>query len=143
MILYFPSVKISRIDIIPKKLGITHLFYMKSQLKSPKHYPQHPLISGKIEFAGKIEFIDDLTFWFNFIFNDVNPKKAKGKIISVLVEFNSDDNTKFILKGIGKKNEIAYLFSNKSFSLLPEENKAKLFFDLSYKNIKEKKKTKV
>lgn len=143
MMLYFPEVKISKCDLIPSERNSLYILHLKSQKKSPPHYPNHPLIEGKVEFVGKVNNNQDIAFWLKEIFGDDNPKNAKGKTISVLVDFTPEQSTKFCLLGIGKKNDFAYFFFNKNCSPDSEEMKAKFNYDLNKKNIQEKKKVKI
>lgn len=144
-ILYFPNVKVAKCDLVPHaNVSLTYLLHLKSQLKSPKHYPDHPLIEGKVEFVGKITDNDTFKFWFSYIFNESNHKKLKGLNLSVLVNFDPDNiNSKFTLLGIGKKQDVAYLFSNRTLEVSPEEMKAKLNYDLNKKDMKDKPKIKI
>ncbi len=143
MLLYFPNLKIIRCDIIPNDYGMVYLFYLKSQINSPKHYPNHPLINGKIELTGKISNHENVLFWLKKIFNEENNKKIKGKSMSVLIEFNPESSTKLKLLGIGEKDSNAYFFSNTELNLSPSETKPKMEYILEKKTTIEKKKIKI
>jgi hypothetical protein len=143
MLLYFPSIKIIRCDIVPSSFSASYLLYCKSTVNSPKHYPSNPLIEGKIEFVGKLNDNEQLKFWFKHCVNEDNYKNLKGKIVSVLIDFNPDDSNKFKLVGLGKKDDDAYYFFNKSMELTPEENMVKLNYDLKPQKTTDKKRIKV
>jgi len=143
MLLYFPSIKIIKCDLIPSNLGASYLFYFKSTINSPKHYPSNPLIEGKIEFVGKFNQYDELKYWFKYCLNEDNYKNLKGKLISVLVDFNPDQSIKFKLVGLGKKDNDAYYLFNKNMDLSSEESMAKLNYELIPQKGKEKKRVKV
>lgn len=117
MLLYFPSVKIVKCDLVPSQHGASYIFHFKSTTNSPNHYPSHPLIDGKIEFVGKIEDIGDLKFWFKYAVGEENHKLLKGKTVSCLVDFNPSLVNKFKFVGIGKKDNEAYFLFNKSMTI--------------------------
>lgn len=143
MLLYFPSIKIARCDIVPSNFSATYLLYCKSTINSPKHYPSHPLIEGKVEFVGKMNDNEQLKFWFKYCINEDNYKNLNGKIVSVLVDFNPDVNPKFKLVGLGQKENDAYYLFNKNMELSPEEHVAKLNYDLKPQKTVDKKRIKV
>lgn len=143
MLLYFPSVKVARCDLIPSQFGATYLFHFKSTTNSPKHYPSHPLIEGKIEFTGKFEDGNDLIFWFKYAANEGNHKLIKGKTISALVDFDPGEVQKLKFVGIGKKDEKSFFLFNKSMETGIEENMAKLNYDLKPQKATDKKRIKV
>ena len=143
MLLYFPSLNISRSDIIPGTYEETYILYLKSKINSPKHYPEHSLIDGKIELVGKFQSSDDFNFWSNFLFNTNKTSSLKGKQISSLIEFNEHDSVKLKLVGIGKKDENSFFFWNKSLAFNPEETMAKLNYEVIPKIQKDKIKIKI
>lgn len=143
MLLYFPSMKIIRSDIVPSNFGASYLLYFKSTINSPKHYPSHPLIEGKVEFVGKFGDNEQLKFWFKYCVSEENHKNFKGKTVSVLVDFNPDSSNKFKLVGLGKIDNDAYYLFNKNMELSSEESMAKLNYDLIPQKKKESKKIKV
>jgi hypothetical protein len=143
MLLYFPSIKIVRCDIVPSNFSANYLLYCKSTVNSPKHYPCHPLIEGKVEFVGKLTDNEQLKFWFKHCVNEENYKSIKGKFVSVLVDFNPDNSTKFKLVGLGKRENDAYYLFNKNMDLSPEEHVAKLHYDLTPQKSTDKKRIKV
>lgn len=138
MFLYFPSVKIVKLDKLPS----VSLLYLKSTIVSPKHYPKHPLIDGKLEFVGKIN---------NQNYQDFNTNKPtteilkKGEIISVIIELkeNQKNNLPAIsLVSYGIKNDKANRFL---YVLANEQLSDALFLDyfLKVNNKKEQKKIKI
>lgn len=143
MLLYFPSVKVARCDLVPGSYGQSYLFHFKSTINSPKHFPDHPLIEGKIEFVGRINDAEDVEFWFKYCVNEDKPKNLKGKIVSILVDFDASRNIKFNFLGIGKKDQEAFFLFNKSMNLSIEENMAKLNYDLKPQKTADKKRIKV
>jgi hypothetical protein len=143
MLLYFPSIKVAKCDLVPSQYGATYLFYLKSTINSPKHYPSHPLIEGKVEFVGKIEDANDLKFWCNYTFNEENHKLLKGKTMSALIDFDPSSKSKLKFVGMGKKDGEAYFLFNKSMNQSAEERVAKMNYDLKPQNIADKKRIKV
>ncbi len=137
MFLYFPSLKIVKLDSLPSGF----ILYLKSNIISPKHYPKHPLIDGKLEFVGKIA---------NSMINTKNnhnktPITKKGEFISVIIEFNENpkpNSPAISLISYGFQNDKAKFFLNSTENQSLYES---LFLDyfLKVNETKEKKKLKI
>lgn len=148
MILYFPKIRIVRCDEKPSSLYQIYTLHLRSQEKTPLHYPKHPLLEGKIELFGKLE---DTKIRFDeeykkILINATGSDKSsqiKGKIVSILIDFNDESSPVIKLIGLGKNSEVAYEFGNSQLKSSSIELNAKLNYELIPSKVKERKKTKI
>lgn len=119
--LYFPECKIIKANYVPHASGRFHSIslYIKSLNTTPKHYPQHPLLSGKADFYFGLEiddkwvneFRNDYYKLFNQFISDPVNKLIKQKI-SLVTNFSPDSkDTKLDTIGIGLPNGEILLYN--------------------------------
>ena len=116
--LYFPECKIVKAIIVPKSINVI-FFNIKSQKITPKHYPSHPLLDGKVEFTFGLEL--SLNFleakksnFFNVFHSNLTASvnNLKGKKVSALILFNPDSEKKLDTIGLGVTNELISLYND-------------------------------
>ena len=143
--LYFPECKIVKAIIVPKSVNVI-FFNIKSQKNTPKHYPAHPLLDGKVEFTFGLElslnFIETKkSNYFNDFHSNLNASvnNLKGKKVSALILFNPEADKKLDTIGLGLPNELISLYNDlwtvkeieiisqaaKLTSILPSKQKVK------------------
>lgn len=143
--LYFPECKILKAVIVPKAVNVI-FFNVKSVKNSPKHYPSHPLIDGKVEFTFGLELSEHFietkkSNYFNVFDSNLKTSVAKlvGKTVSALILFNPQSEKKLDTIGIGISHESISLYNDlwepyeiqiisqaaKLFSQLPNKGKVK------------------
>lgn len=153
--LYFPKCKIHKADLI-QATQPKILLYIKSTAFTPKFYPPHEIIQGKIEclfpFQTNILYGENKNNFIQ-IFNDdvfdnqkINlvPKKLLKKELSLLVFFSPEESLILQPVALGLKNEMPIFFIN---GIAHENEKLShmvfLEHELSHKNSKESKKVKL
>lgn len=143
--LYFPECKILKAVMVPKAVNVI-FFNLKSLKNSPKHYPVHPLIEGKVEFTFGLEispqFVDTKKSSYYNVFNthfNTSVSKLTGKTVSALILFNPTGIKKLDTIGLGIPNELISIYNDlwepheiqiisqasKLFAQLPNKGKVK------------------
>lgn len=145
--LYFPRCRISRSDTLPSYGNTTCTFLIKSLQPTPKHYPEHFMLKGKVDLFFKLAFyhltLDSVAQFHQVLGNDANIERGKdliGKKVSVLAIFNP--NLPIILEciAIGEIDAPPILFNNK-LTTIENEGIVKVAM-LNYKLTRNNKETK-
>lgn len=149
--LYFPECKIIKAQIVPKSVAVI-MFYLKTVKNSPKHYPKHSLLEGKVEFTFGLElsehFKDTKSSNFFSVFEcnwNVSPSRLIGKKVSSMILFQPDAEKKLDTIGLGSENELITIYND---MWTPKEIKshsqiAKLNYNLPPKNTGKEKRSKI
>lgn len=146
--LYLPECKIIKATIVPKAINVIFL-NLKTVQNTPKHYPKHPLLEGKVEFTFGLELSDNFqniqkSNYFNLFNSNIGTSVSKlaGKKVSALILFNPDGIKKIDTIGIGPTNGLITLYNDlwDSNEIQIISHAAKLFFALPNKGkVKQKK----
>lgn len=149
--LYFPECKIIKAQIVPKSVAVI-MFHLKTVKNSPKHYPKHGLLEGKVEFTFGLElsehFKDTKSSNFFSVFEcnwNVSPSRLIGKIVSGLILFQPHLDKKLDTIGLGSSHDNITIYNDnwnhkeiKSHSQI-----AKLNYNLPLKNTGKEKTKKI
>lgn len=143
--LYFPECKIVKALLVPKSTNVI-FFNIKSKKNTPKHYPKHPLLEGKVEFTFGLElslnFLDTKkSNYFNVFNSNISSSVSQltGKTVSALIFFDPEGDKKLDTIGLGICNELITIYNDlweakeieivsnaaKLTSLLPNREKVK------------------
>lgn len=117
--LYFPECKITRSYFVPNSGFSVISMYIKSLQNTPKHYPQYPILLGKVDFYFGLEiktsFQDSLAQkyynLFNIFLNDP-PSKIVSSKISLIARFSPNETIKLNTIGIGEPQGKIILFNS-------------------------------
>lgn len=144
--LYFPECKIIKAQLVPKTTAVIS-FYIKALKNTPKHYPEHVLLNGKVEFSFGLELTAQFqetrkSQFFNLFdcHSNNSPSKLIGKKVSALILFNPQGEKKLDTVGLGPVNDIMTIYndiwtpdemriisqSSKLYCELPSKGKAKV-----------------
>lgn len=116
--LYFPECKIIKAIMVPKFVNVI-FFNLKTVKNTPKHYPSHPLLEGKVEFTFGLELSENFqetkkSHYFT-LFNSAlhtSVTKLAGKTVSALILFNPEGVKKLDTIGIGAPHELISLYND-------------------------------
>jgi hypothetical protein len=116
--LYFPECKIIKAQLVPKSTAVI-IFYIKSLKNTPKHYPLHTLLEGKIEFSFSLELTENFqknkySDYFNLFECNLNhsPSKLIGKKVSALILFNPNGEKKLDTVGLGSIYDLITIYND-------------------------------
>lgn len=128
--LYFPECKITRSYFIPTNTSVISM-HIKSLQNTPKHYPQHPILSGKAEFYFGLEIKDSFydvlaqKYYKLFeVFLKDPPSKIVSSKVSLITRFSPNEQIKLNTIGIGEPQGKITLFN----SHLDEEEIEQIYF---------------
>lgn len=149
--LYFPECKIIKAQIVPKSVAVI-MFHLKTVKNSPKHYPKHALLEGKVEFTFGLElseyFKDTKGSNFFSVFDcnwNVSPSRLIGKKVSSLILFQPESDKKLDTIGLGAENDLITIYNDNwtSKEIKSHSQIAKLNYNLPTKNTNKEKRSKI
>lgn len=139
--LYLPECKIIKATIVPNAINVI-FFNLKTIKNTPKHFPNHPLIEGKVEFTFGLDLSENFkntkkSNYFNLFNSNIGTSVSKlaGKNVSALILFNPNSIKKIDTIGLGPVNDLITIYNDlwESKEIQIISHAAKLFFELPNK----------